>query len=93
MSLAAHWLKPLFHSVGSIPDLGNKNPHTKREKWDRGTEKHPEQSLTHTVAWFILPTALHISGKSMVFAINSDGPLDIHMEKRSSDPYHNIHKN
>lgn len=36
MSLAAHWLKPLFHSVGSIPDLGNKNPHTKREKWDGG---------------------------------------------------------
>ena len=34
LSLAVHWLKPLFHSVGSIPipDLGNKNPHTKRER-------------------------------------------------------------
>lgn len=47
----------------------------------QGAEEHPEQSLTHTVARFILLTALHISGKRMAFAIHSDGPLDIHMEK------------
>ena len=31
-------------------------------------------------------TVLQISGKSTVFAINNEGPLDIHMEKTSSDP-------
>ena len=31
-------------------------------------------------------TVLQISGKSMVFAINNDGPLDTHMERRALTP-------
>lgn len=60
------------------------------EQWDRKaprTDPHIYSRLVYN------GTVLQFSGKKMVFAINNDGPLDIHMEKTSSDPYHNIHKN
>ena len=49
LSLAVHWLKPLFHSVGSIPipDLGNKNPHTKRERNGTVGQKSTQNRASH----------------------------------------------